>query len=47
MNKQNNAIEPLVCPSCQEAIWDYAFASKLNKCWNCGLAFDSEEETDE
>lgn len=36
----------LRCPQCNELIWDFAFASKLNKCWNCGLAFDSPEEDD-
>lgn len=28
------------CPKCHEPIWDYAFGHKLNKCWECGLAFD-------
>lgn len=32
------------CPKCGEDIWDYAKGSKLNKCWNCMLAFDSEQD---
>lgn len=32
------------CPKCREDIWDYAKGHKLNKCWNCGLAFDSPEK---
>lgn len=35
------------CPKCGENIWDYAgggmTGAKLNKCWNCGTAFDSPE----
>ena len=31
------------CPECESEIWDVAFANKLNKCWGCGLAFDSDE----
>lgn len=30
------------CPKCKKPIWDFARGSKLNKCWNCGLAFDNE-----
>jgi len=35
--------QQLLCPDCNEPIWDFAFGSKLNKCWNCGLAFDCDE----
>jgi hypothetical protein len=35
------------CPNCNEPIWDFAFASKLNKCWNCMFAFDTTEEMEE
>lgn len=31
------------CPKCGKEIWDYAKGYKLNKCWNCGTAFDSPE----
>ena len=34
------------CPRCGEPIWDVAKNSKLNKCWNCMLAFDSMEDDD-
>ncbi len=30
----------IYCPRCKEEIWDRASGSKLNKCWNCMLAFD-------
>lgn len=37
----------LKCPKCNEDIWDVAgggmTGAKLNKCWNCGTAFDSPE----
>lgn len=32
----------IYCPKCQAEIWDYATGYKLNKCWNCFLAFDNE-----
>lgn len=44
------------CPDCKEPIWDFAFGSKLHKCWNTEgheggrtLAFDTpyEGEDDE
>lgn len=34
----------LLCPKCGGHVWDVAKGHKLNKCWNCGLAFDSPEE---
>ena len=38
------------CPQCGEEIWDYAgggmTGAKLNKCWNCGTAFDAPEEAE-
>ena len=37
----------LHCPQCNAEVWDVAFASKLNKCWNCGLAFDSDSEEED
>jgi transcription elongation factor Elf1 len=33
------------CPRCGEQVWDTATVDqRLNKCWGCGLRFDSEEE---
>lgn len=33
------------CPRCGGEVWDAATADqRLNKCWNCGLRFDGEEE---
>jgi type III secretion system FlhB-like substrate exporter len=38
------------CPKCNEDIWDVdgggMTGAKLNKCWNCGTAFDSPEESE-
>lgn len=34
------------CPECKQEVWDIAKGSKLNKCWNCGLAFDNESITE-
>ena len=30
----------LLCPRCKGPVWDVAKGHKLNKCWNCMLAFD-------
>ena len=32
----------IYCPECKESVWDVAKDNKLNKCWNCGLAFCSD-----
>ena len=37
----------LVCPQCGEPIWDMPYASKLAKCWGCGLAFDTMSDDEE
>lgn len=37
----------LRCPACNEVVWDVAFGYKLNKCWNCMLAFDGPWEEDD
>lgn len=33
------------CPNCGQPVWDVAFGHKLNKCWNCHLAFDNEVQS--
>jgi len=33
-------VEELLCPHCNEPVWDRAKWNQLNKCWGCGLAFD-------
>lgn len=33
--------KPPTCPKCKSEIWDVAKGHKLNKCWSCGLSFDS------
>jgi hypothetical protein len=38
--KHLEVVPKVFCPNCKEEVWDVAFASKLNKCWGCGLAFD-------
>jgi ribosomal protein L37AE/L43A len=43
MNKKGEKL----CPDCGEPIWDESKGHKLNKCHNCGLAFDNPEEPDE
>lgn len=43
MNKQTVKTK-VTCPQCNEEVWDTANGYKLNKCWNCMLAFDSVEE---
>lgn len=35
--------EKVICPKCNGEVWDTAFGYKLNKCWDCMLAFDSAE----
>lgn len=30
----------VICPQCSTPVWDIANGPKLNKCWNCMLAFD-------
>mgnify|MGYP001610293297 FL=1 len=32
--------ESIKCPDCNGDVWDVAKGHKLNKCHNCGLAFD-------
>lgn len=35
------------CPKCNAEVWDVATVDQhLNKCWECGLRFDSEEDGD-
>src|SRR5271157_3448004 len=45
--KLHNTQAAQKCPKCGEDIWDHAgggmTGAKLNKCWNCGTAFDSPE----
>lgn len=37
----------VTCPDCGSDIWDVAKGHKLNKCWNCGLAFDNESVSED
>ena len=40
-------MKKLHCPKCNFGIWDFSKGHKLNKCHDCGLAFDSiEDETE-
>jgi len=35
----------LTCPRCGSPVWDQASPDqRLNKCWECGLRFDSQED---
>jgi hypothetical protein len=43
LNKAKKSKE-IKCPKCDEKIWDIAKGYKLNKCWNCMLAFDTINE---
>ena len=37
----------LYCPKCGSGVWDRATQDqRLNKCWGCGLRFDSQERAD-
>lgn len=36
-------MKKIYCPKCKNEIWDIATNSKLNKCHNCGSAFDEGE----
>lgn len=31
----------VICPNCDEQIWDLAYGHKLHKCWSCMQAYDS------
>lgn len=37
-----------LCPDCNQPVWDVAtIDQRLNKCWSCGLRFDSPEPDDD
>ncbi len=40
--------ESKICPQCGDVVWDVAtLDQRLNKCWECGLRFDNEENEHE
>lgn len=39
---KNETKPAIFCPQCDHEVWDTAKGSKLNKCWDCNLAFDNE-----
>jgi hypothetical protein len=47
INESKKVAHKVTCPKCGKEVWDVAkVGQSLNKCWGCGLRFETDEEAD-